>query len=533
MNLDDVAAELRRRKGAEAMDLGLLLGRRFYGAILLPWLVLIPLLVVVKFAAGWLVAPWAAVFAGWWLKPLFDRVTLHVVSRRFFGSSPSTKQTVGAVTDQWLTLDALADLTWRRFSPVRSMTMPVRVLENADRKEARRRIGDLYDASSHTLGIGLSSMALAFKGLFYLSAAILVVMVVPAETVVDPLAPLEFLFQDADSWVLIAVIVATTTIATTLVEPFYAAGGFGIYIQRRIEREGWDLELRFRRLAERLRRGLDGTTACLLAAGFAVIAAFGTAPPQAQAHGTDDAPYTEADPSSHITPNPDVVPVDDPQKILEELLDDEPFSPKPYTETQWVRTEEPEDDESTWLDDLFEWIEDREWPEWLQGSGVIVAHILRILAWIIAMAAVAFVVWKIFNRVRLDPPQKATRRSRWQQQLVEDAGPDLTIPAGESPGQHIRLRWQRGEHRQALAILLVESLVEFESRYDFDFPVGWTISRCGREVSDIHPEGAVLNEAAKLFSQLAWAGKRPTDRQFEQLVTRWESAFSDRGDDRE
>ena len=40
--------------------------------------------------------------------------------------------------------------------------------------------------------------------------------------------------------------------AVCVVEPFYVAGGFGFYINRRIYLEGWDIDLTFRKLASRV-----------------------------------------------------------------------------------------------------------------------------------------------------------------------------------------------------------------------------------------------------------------------------------------
>jgi hypothetical protein len=38
----------------------------------------------------------------------------------------------------------------------------------------------------------------------------------------------------------------------SIVEPFYVAAGFSLYLNRRTELEGWDIELGFRTLAARL-----------------------------------------------------------------------------------------------------------------------------------------------------------------------------------------------------------------------------------------------------------------------------------------
>src|SRR5690606_35158648 len=43
-------------------------------------------------------------------------------------------------------------------------------------------------------------------------------------------------------------------VGMALVAPFYVAGGFALYLNRRIELEAWDIDLVFRRLAARLSR---------------------------------------------------------------------------------------------------------------------------------------------------------------------------------------------------------------------------------------------------------------------------------------
>ena len=41
-------------------------------------------------------------------------------------------------------------------------------------------------------------------------------------------------------------------LAVTLLEPFYVGGGFALYLNRRVELEGWDLEVAFRKAAARI-----------------------------------------------------------------------------------------------------------------------------------------------------------------------------------------------------------------------------------------------------------------------------------------
>ena len=50
-------------------------------------------------------------------------------------------------------------------------------------------------------------------------------------------------------------------VAACIVEPFYVACGFTLYLQRRTILEGWDIELRFRQLTERVEKARRSATA--------------------------------------------------------------------------------------------------------------------------------------------------------------------------------------------------------------------------------------------------------------------------------
>jgi hypothetical protein len=46
--------------------------------------------------------------------------------------------------------------------------------------------------------------------------------------------------------------------AVALVEPAYVAAGFALYLGRRTVLEGWDIELEFRRLSDRIEGRVEG-----------------------------------------------------------------------------------------------------------------------------------------------------------------------------------------------------------------------------------------------------------------------------------
>ena len=129
MRLDRLSIVLRPRTPWEAMDLGQALVREHAGAVWRSWIALtLPFLVVFNALAWWIDQPWLALLAMWWLKPLFERAPLYVLSRAVFGQAPGVRETLRA-KELWAPRQLLAWLSWRRLHPARSLLMPVDLLE--------------------------------------------------------------------------------------------------------------------------------------------------------------------------------------------------------------------------------------------------------------------------------------------------------------------------------------------------------------------------------------------------------------------
>src|SRR5690606_20555067 len=104
MKLENMAFVARPRSPWEAVDLGLHMARAWWWPLCVSWLVLaVPVTVVLWLLPvpnEWL--PWLI----WWLKPLFERPQLYIVSRAVFGTVPSLRETLRALpammSSQWL-----------------------------------------------------------------------------------------------------------------------------------------------------------------------------------------------------------------------------------------------------------------------------------------------------------------------------------------------------------------------------------------------------------------------------------------------
>jgi hypothetical protein len=135
------------------------------------------------------------------------------------------------------------DLLWRRFSPRRPGCLPVRVLENlkfrelSRRKKALQRGGLDFCVFITILGLSLETVLLG--GEFFFSLAM-------AELFRPDLLP-AFWEHLADIEIFIF---AAYCLNLILTESLTVCMGFGIYINSRVEVEGWDIEILFRRFAE-------------------------------------------------------------------------------------------------------------------------------------------------------------------------------------------------------------------------------------------------------------------------------------------
>ena len=314
MKIEQLTVRLRARSDWEAVELGMALVRRHAGAVWKPWLWLtLPVFALLNLGAWWIDRIWLAAVAMWWLKPVFDRIPLYVVSRAVFGSVPDTRATLRAQLG-WGTRMLPHLLTWRRFSPVRSLYMPIDLLEGVqgERLRQRRRVlgGDAYST-----GILLTWICLLFQGVLVLGGATAVVMYLPQDLLPDSVQaafrvaalawPVWFqLAWNALAWA-----------AVSVIEPFYVGAGFGLYLNRRTQIEAWDLEIVFRKLRARL---AVAAPLVLMAALWMGMAGFADAQ---ERHGTPDAaPVPSATPQDEKSTPPTL-----PLVFGEQRVDDRRF----------------------------------------------------------------------------------------------------------------------------------------------------------------------------------------------------------------
>lgn len=560
MKLDALTVELRPRSSWEAMELGTALVRRHARAIWVPWLIVTGTVFALLNLAAWAIGQiWIALVLMWWLRPVFDRIPVYVLSRAVFGSVPGVAETLRAQL-HWGWRPMLGHLTWRRFSPMRATMLPVDLLEGANPAliAARRRvIGG---------GLGGPAMLLTLVCLHFLVALQLslilgVLLFVPNEHVPDAMrSTWQMLEKDTPDWLQL-LLHAADWLAVAFLEPFYVGAGFGLYLNRRTQLEAWDLEIVFRRLRRRLERALGGAAAVLLAF---VLLAPGTGVAQdggVPAAKTGEAPQKDADgvapkaPDKHETGKPhapagkgkdagtakdDAVEKDQadepahlPTRTLPEIFGEEAVDPTAFEKAaaeayrdpdlrpkrevgSWKqrnpkeeKPEEPTEGDPAFLRAISNAIGFLvENALWLLVGALVLALILTARKWLPWLRGIAAV-----------PEPEPTPTVSLSLEEAEPLPPDIA--------RVVRELWAAGQPRRALALLYRASVEAMVARVGAHPPPGATEADCLR-LSRRLPEAedrSAFQDAVRVWQYAAYAHTLPEAADFDGLVVRLAQRF--------
>jgi len=509
MRPEDLEVALRPRSSWEAMELGTALLRRHAGATWRPWLLAtLPLFALFNAVAWWLGQVWLAAVAMWWLKPLFDRIALYVLSRAVFGRTPAAIETLRA---QWgFGRGAIAaHLLWRRLSPARSLLLPVDLLEGtagARRRERRRAIGGppYPQAALLTWTCWLFEWALA------LGVVAAVFLALPAELLPDSLRSFwATLRAGPPPWLQLG-FNAALWLAAGLVGPFYVAAGFGLYLNRRTETEAWDVELAFRRLRERLsalavRSAAAALLACLLLpAGLRAQDRSHMREPDPPAAGADAG--TEAAGVAASLQDVFGAPLADEAGFRDAAARAyrDPLLDGRRTVVEW-RPKSPQQERQGRMPDLSAvaaWLALLgEWGLWILAGVAVLA---------IALAARRWLPWLRGSARGERRPAPAVRT---EAVAAPEALPDAIAAAA-------RRLWQDGRHRDALALLYRASVESMAVQAGVELPPGATEAQCLRAARHLPPDAAreLFARTVRIWQHAAYAGRLPAHEEFHGLL---------------
>jgi len=313
---EDLQAALRPRTMWEAIDLGVALTRRQIGVVALWWLLVVtPLCGLVWWALQ--TSPYLALTVLWFLRPLFGLGQSVALARALFTAEVSLRELLGAT---WGWRRWCFGVLYRRLLPSRGLRALMGQLEDlrgelADRRWARLGEGSFVSTSA------LASICWMLKWWVSFSAFLAAPTLFPESwsfTLSDAWAAFDA--GSGDPTVLLVMFVADQ-VGMFVAESLYTAGAFGLYINQRVLRDGWDLELRLRGFGRAVARGAALALA-LLIVGVGGAQAQDTAAPEWVVE--DDPP-----PPERQFPPPNEV-----DEAVERVLSDADFGVE-HTQRRW------------------------------------------------------------------------------------------------------------------------------------------------------------------------------------------------------
>ena len=467
MRLDTVTAEIRPRSDWEAVDLGFALVRRDFWRCIVGWW--LALGVPTAFGA-WLLwdHPMVLLVLFWWCKPVGSRMVLFELSRRLFGEAPSWRAVWREIPRAW-TRRFFYRFCWARFSPWLPVTLAVEDLEGLRGKAYQQRCSQVVRRGESVVMslYFISDIAAAWLGFGILA---LFLMLVPegqdgAWTLAveswDPNFPMEL------PLLITRTVVACLMMAIPLADVFVTGAGFGIYINNRTWIEGWDVELAFKRLAQRL-----GKIAIVIVSFFMV---------GLSARGEESR---------------------SPAEVIREVKAAGEFTVHTVTE----KVPNPRKSSLSWSGD---WIE-------------ILMQVFAICAVVLLVGLLGWVLWKyrhVFTQ--RGPGVKEERPTSTVRVVMGMAVSPDTLPADVPAAAW--LLWQRGRQQEALGLLYRGAISRVMEQGRVEIHESDTEGDCLRRVEQagaaVHPD--YFRGITGMWIRLAYAGISPADSEVQALCQQW------------
>ncbi|OFU90850.1 MULTISPECIES: DUF4129 domain-containing protein [Stenotrophomonas] len=527
MRIDRLDVALRARSGWEAMELGSALSRRHARAVWGSWLLAsAPLFVIFNALGWWLDAFGWAWLAMWWCKPLFERAPLYVLSRGIFGEPVGALAALRAQRS-WGNAGFWGYLGWRRFSVLRSLCLPVNLLEgNAPAQRGARRRAVAAGAAGAAVVLTLACMA--FEGVLVSGAIGAVFMFMPLELMSESWrAAWDMIGQDTPAWAQLGFNLACW-LASVLIGPFYVGAGFGLYLNRRTQMEAWDVEIALRRLRERLLPAAS-TLALLLCLALPLASApvhaqdaqtvAGQAGDAEEDEDSADEPATAAnDPANTPAMIFGAAPVDTAgfRQAVNRAYED-PLQRPTRQVTRWKPIEQAEEKKKE--DKALQSDGSSKGERSNRKAGI--AWLARLAEWgLWALLGVLLLVLLLTARLWLPWLRGSGRRKADAVPQVVEEQVELPVVLPPDVATQAGLLWDQGRPRQALALLYRASVRTVGERSGIALPPGATEAQCLR-ASRRMPDATdrdLFARIVRMWQYAAYGGRLPSRADFDALA---------------
>jgi len=510
MQLDRLAVELRRRNGFESLDLGFAMLHAWHKPLLRAWCVTYWPVALLVSALLWRY-PAVAFVVVWWVKPAFDRILLHVYAAAMFGTLPGVRDVLRALPSLLRRTRLAAGLTTYRLSMARSLFLPVWQLEGqrGAAAAARRRV---LGARTYGYAAWLTFFCANLVGIWMVGGLAVIMMFLPRE------ATQWFSMRDVFAWdaewlVLRHALNLLGFVADTFIEPYFVGAGFSLYLNRRSELEGWDLEVEFRRMTQRYAASATPAVGPAVAPAMAIIAlVVGFAVTPMDVHAADAsagrAHGVQAPSRIDALPLPPGLARDQAKAVL-----DDPVFGRKELRSEWVPrgsdAKRPE-----WLRAVLRWL--RRIADALAEGG-------RVIVWILGGVVLAIAIVYLVRH-----------RERWLRRRKVRAIPEtlfgLDVRPASLPDDIVgaaRAHLAAGNPAAALGLLYrgaLSALIHFAA---VDFHAGDTEGDCWRRASPVLSAGGndYFRRLLDAWLRTAYAHRPPPRPELESLCDRWMQHF--------
>lgn len=493
MQISNMTTHIRLRKPYEAIDLGFTLARHYFMQLLPSWfsfLIIFGLLV-------WTLTPFEyigfASLAIWWLKPLYDRILLHHFSHYLFGQKLSAADTFMALPKLITNTGLLGALTWRRLSWSRSYNLPIWQLEGLRGKERSQRQSLIYKQNESN-AIFLTMICMNIEMVLVIALYGLLVFLDPTDQAWGYLQEVfvgNFSHGVLEYWsTLLGFIFYLLVIL--IIEPFFIAAGFMLYLNRRTQLEAWDLDIQLRQIGERITKLTQGVSSVLL---VVITASLFSAPQPSFAN--DEYLSPERLTAEHSS------------EQIEQVMQSDELNQRSKTE-RWVYTGDM-DDVDVERDDSSE-------------IGQLLASIVEHGLWIGIVIAILLAI--IFRKqiMSLLIPLASKKQEEYQAPEILfglDVRP-ASLPS--NPEEQARILWEAKQYREALSLLYRVALVRLTQEHEL------AIEHFHTEEDVLHLSTNKLTPAAqqhfthltRFWQRIAYGHSTPAHDAIDGLIQDWE-----------
>ncbi len=521
MQVEALAVALRKRSNWEAIDLGFGLGRKWFFQLWCAWMlsalpVFVTISILTYIFSDQFFTPYLFVIF-WWLKPLYEQPLLFIVSRQTFSENISFKY----IKNNFFAIikpQLFALLSWRRFSFSRSYYNPVAMLEGLRGKTRRERL-HVLNSQNNSSSIWLTILCVLIESILYFGIFLFVFLLLAEFIDTSFIQLLESENNDVSILDNLAYFLSVSIIA-----PFYVASGFCLYITRRTKLEGWDIELAFKRLQNRISNNTSKNTF------FAAISTICTSSLLLLSLFTFSISDTQANE------------INTTKKEAKETITTV-IQGKDFGETKKIKRfvyikDKKEESESTWWDNFKEWWESamEALVEFLFGdlkdkevdTGFFNFNLLEILIW---SAIIVLLIWLIKRYSHwLDWINPGTNKKKKAAAIPNQLfGMDISkdsLPDDIHASALTLFREKR--YRQALSLLYRGSLASIVHNGDIEILSSTTEQECSRIIRKVRPENEsqYFNTLTQAWILLAYADQVPNENTLNQLFDSWKMYYS-------